>query len=95
MNKAELISAIADKTQGSKMDVEKVVNAFISVVNENISSKGGIRLVGFGTLAVVMRKARQGRNPVTGEKIHIESRFAPVFKASKELREAANKLSEF
>jgi DNA-binding protein HU-beta len=50
--------------------------------------------MGFGTLGVVERKARNGRNPITGEPITIQSRNAPVFKASKELREAANRLPE-
>ena len=92
MNKAQLIGAIAERTQGSKSEVEKFVNAFISTVSEHITEEGGVRLVGFGTLAVVKRKARDGRNPVTGAKIHIESRFSPVFKAGKELKEAANRL---
>lgn len=93
MNKAELISAISGKGQFSKSEVEKFINAFISVVNENIATEGGIRILGFGTLAVVQRKARNGRNPITGEPLHIESRFAPIFKASKELRESANRLT--
>lgn len=93
MNKSELISAIAGKVQSSKTDVEKFMNAFISVVNENITADGGIRIVGFGTLATAKRKARNGRNPVTGEPILIESRVAPTFRASKELREAANRLT--
>jgi DNA-binding protein HU-beta len=94
MNKAELISAVAGKAQVSKSEAERIMNAFISVVNENISNSNGIRIMGFGTLGVVHRKARSGRNPVTGEPIFIESRNAPVFKASKELREAANRLPQ-
>lgn len=92
MNKGDLINAISSRTQNSKSEVEKVVNAFISVVSENITEGEGIRIAGFGTLGVVKRKGRNGRNPLTGEKIFIESRYAPVFKAGKELREAANRL---
>lgn len=92
MNKSDLINAISSRTQNSKTDVEKVVNAFISVVSENITEGEGIRIAGFGTLGVIKRKGRNGRNPLTGEKIFIESRYAPVFKAGKELREAANRL---
>ena len=94
MNKAELINAVAGKAQVSKTEAERIMNAFISVVNENISIDGGIRIMGFGTLGVVLRKARNGRNPITGAPITIESRNAPIFKASKELREAANRLPE-
>ena len=94
MNKGDVISAIADRTQVTKSQVEKIMNAFISVVNENIGSKEDIRITGFGTLGVAKRKEREGRNPVTGEKITIESRFAPFFRASKELKEAANKLDD-
>lgn len=92
MNKGELINAIASRTQGSKTDVEKFVNAFIGVVSEHITDGEGIRIAGFGTLGVVKRAGRNGRNPLTGEKIFIESRYAPIFKAGKELREAANRL---
>jgi len=94
MNKAELIGAVAGKAQVSKAEAERIMNAFISVVNENIGQQGGIRIMGFGTLGVVERKARNGRNPITGEPITIESRNAPIFKASKELREAANRLPD-
>lgn len=92
MNKGDLINAIAARTQDSKADVEKFINAFVGVVSEHITEGEGIRIAGFGTLAVVKRKGRNGRNPLTGEKIFIESRYAPIFKAGKELREAANRL---
>jgi DNA-binding protein HU-beta len=92
VNKAEFVAAIADKTGASKGEAEKFVNAFVNVISENISNKEGIRLMGFGTLSVSERKERMGRNPATGEIIKIESRFAPVFRASKELKQAANRL---
>jgi len=93
MNKSELIEQISSKTDLKKSDIETTLKTLVTVIADNISNEGGIRISGLGTLQVVKRKARLGRNPQTGETIEIESKYAPVFKASKELKEAANRLA--
>ncbi len=90
MNKSELVSAMAAKTDLSKKDAEKALKAFIDVVSEELSQGGKIQLVGFGTFDVVERVARTGRNPQTGEEMQIAASKAPKFKAGKALKDAVN-----
>ncbi|MGI6706045.1 MAG: HU family DNA-binding protein [Clostridia bacterium] len=88
MNKADLIAAIAEKSELSKKDAEKAVNAFIAVVSEALAKNDKVQLVRFGTFEVRERAERKGRNPQTKEEIVIPASKAPVFKAGKALKEA-------
>ncbi|HZK17681.1 MAG TPA: HU family DNA-binding protein [Clostridia bacterium] len=88
MNKAELISSVAEKTALTKKDVEKTIGALIETVEETLAKGEKVQLVGFGTFEIRHRAARKGRNPQTGEEIHIEATRVPVFKAGKTLRNA-------
>ncbi len=91
MNKTELVAAIAERTELSKKDSEKALKAFIDVVTEELQKGEKIQLVGFGTFEVAERAAREGRNPLTGEKMQINASKAPKFKAGKALKDAVNK----
>ena len=91
MNKAELVAAIAEKTELSKKDSEKALKAFIDVVTEELKKGDKIQLVGFGTFEVAKRAAREGRNPQTGKSMKIAASKAPKFKAGKALKEEVNK----
>lgn len=90
MNKTELVSAMAEKSDLSKKDAEKALKAFIDVVTEELKKDEKIQLVGFGTFEVSERAAREGRNPLTGEKMQIKASKAPKFKAGKALKDAVN-----
>ncbi len=90
MNKTELISALAEKTEVSKKDAEKVVNAFVEVVGEQLKKGDKIQLIGFGTFEVAERAAREGRNPQTGKTIKIAASKSPKFKAGKALKDLVN-----
>ena len=90
MNKTELVAAIAEKAELSKKDSEKALKAFIDVVTEELKKGEKIQLVGFGTFEVTERAAREGRNPLTGEKMQIKASKAPKFKAGKALKDAVN-----
>ena len=90
MNKGELVSAIADRTNSKKTEVEAFLSAFIDVVTETLSSNGDIRLVGFGTFASVERKETKGRNPSTGAEIVIPASRLPKFKPGQTLKDAVN-----
>lgn len=90
MNKAELVAAIAEKTELSKKDSEKALKAFIDVVTEELKKGEKIQLVGFGTFEVAERAAREGRNPQTGETMKIAASKAPKFKAGKQLKDEVN-----
>ncbi len=92
MNKAELVTSIAEESNLTKKDAENALNAFMSVVKDTLAKGEKVQLVGFGTFEVRDRKAREGRNPRNPEEvIHIPASKAPVFKAGKGLKEAVNK----
>lgn len=91
MNKAELISVMAEKSGLTKKDSEKALNSFIEAVEEALVKGEKVQLVGFGTFEVRERSARKGRNPQTGEEIDIPAVSVPAFKAGKALRESINK----
>ncbi|MBR4276897.1 MAG: HU family DNA-binding protein [Lachnospiraceae bacterium] len=90
MNKTELVAAIAAKTELSKKDSEKAVNAFIASVTEELKAGKKVQLIGFGTFEVAKRAARKGRNPQTKKEITIKASNAPKFKAGKALKDAVN-----
>ena len=90
MNKAELVAAIAAKTESTKKVSEAVVNAFTQVVTEALKKGDKVQLVGFGSFEVRKRAARKGRNPQTKQEIKIPASKAPVFKAGKALKNTVN-----
>lgn len=91
MNKAELVKAMADETQLTQKDVEKVLNSFVNVVSNTLARKDKIQLVGFGTFETRKRNARTGVNPQTKEQIKIPATTVPAFKAGKALKEKVAK----
>ena len=92
MNKAELLSSIAEKINLTKVESERALNAFLETIQETLAKGDKVQLVGFGTFEARDRKAREGRNPRNPEeKIQIPASKAPVFKAGKSLKEAVNK----
>ncbi len=91
MNKAELVSAVAEKADISKKDSEKAVKAVFEVIEESLAQSEKVQLVGFGTFEVKDRAARTGRNPQTKEEIQIPAAKVPGFKAGKALKDAVQK----
>lgn len=92
MNKAELVAAVAEKTNFTKKDAEVAINAFLSTIEDALVKGEKVQLIGFGTFDTRDRKARQGRNPrKPDEVIDIPASKAPVFKAGKALKDAVNK----
>ena len=91
MNKSELVASIAESANLTKKDAENALNGFLSAVEGALSKGEKVQLVGFGTFEVRQRKAREGRNPQTGEKVKIAARKAVNFKAGTALKEAVNK----
>jgi len=90
MNKAELIDAVAAAADLSKSDAGKAVEAFTKTISKTLRKGGQVSIVGFGTFQVKHRAAREGRNPKTGETIHIRATNVPAFKAGKGLKDAVN-----
>ncbi len=87
MNKRELVEEVADQTGITKKQAGNVINAITDIVRGTLSKGERITLVDFGTFHVRQRKAREGRNPQTGEKLEIPAKKVPKFRAGKNLRE--------
>ncbi|MCI8603792.1 MAG: HU family DNA-binding protein [Ruminiclostridium sp.] len=92
MTKAELVSAIAEKTELTKKDSEKALAAVVDSITEALKKGDKVALVGFGTFEVRTRAARQGINPQTKKKINIPATKVPAFKAGKALKEVVAKV---
>jgi DNA-binding protein HU-beta len=90
MNKAELIDAVANAADLSKADAGRAVDAVVEAVTKALKKGQQVSVVGFGTFSVKTRAARSGRNPRTGETIHIAASKVPGFKAGKALKDAVN-----
>lgn len=88
MNKTELIQAVTEKTDVSKKEATKIVEATFESITEALQNGEKIQLIGFGTFEVRERAARKGRNPRTKEDIEIPASKVPAFKAGKALKDA-------
>ena len=90
MNKNELSDKIAEVAGLAKGDAIKATDAIFDCITAALKNGEEVRLVGFGTFHVTKRKASEGRNPRTGEKIQIPASMQPKFKAGKGLKDAVN-----
>lgn len=90
MNKNEIIAAVADKSELSKADAGKAVEALLAVISGALKDGGDVRFVGFGTFSVSHRAATTGRDPRTGNTVQIAARNNARFKAGKGLKDAVN-----
>ena len=91
MNKAELITAAAEKAGITRKDAEKAISAALEVITEELVAGERVSIVGFGSFDVKTRGERVGRNPRTREEITIAASRVPQFKADKALKDAVAK----
>ena len=91
MNKTELISAVAGKTNITKKDTEAVISATLDAITEALANGDKVALAGFGIFEVKTREARTGRNPRTGETMEIAASKVPSFKAYNGLKDSVSK----
>ncbi len=90
MIKTELIDQIASNADLSKADAGRALDATLNAIIDTVKSGDKVTLVGFGTFMATERKAREGRNPRTGETISIPAAKVPKFVAGKRFRETVN-----
>lgn len=83
MNKGELIDRVATKANVTKKEADAVLTAALETIVEAVSSDDKVTLVGFGSFEARERKAREGRNPKTGDKMIIPATKVPAFSAGK------------
>ena len=88
MKKKELIERVAEKAGVPKSEAQKHFEAFEKVVTEALKAGEEVRITGFGKFSVKERKAREGRNPQTGEMMKISAQKVPAFSAGNALKEA-------
>jgi len=90
MNKADLVSAIAEETGLTKEKAKVALEATVSSITDALKANEKVQLAGFGAWETKVRAARTGRNPKTGETIQIAEKTVVKFKPSKGLNEAIN-----
>jgi nucleoid DNA-binding protein len=88
MKKKELIERIAQKAEVPKSEAQRHFEAFEEVVTEALKSGEEVQITGFGKFSVKERKAREGRNPQTGQKMKIAAQKVPTFSVGNALKEA-------
>ncbi len=87
MNKGELVDLVASKASISKKQADTVVSATVEAIMEAVANGDKVTLVGFGSFEPRQRKAREGRNPKTNEKMQIPATVVPAFSAGKQFKE--------
>ena len=88
MKKTELIEAIAEKADVPKSQAQKYFDAFEEAVTNALKGGDEVQITGFGKFYVREQKARDGRNPQTGEKMRIPAQNVPTFSAGNSLKES-------
>ena len=88
MNKGELVDATAEKANVTKKQADTVLSAALEAIIEAVAEGDKVTLVGFGSWEARERKAREGRNPKTGEKMDIPATKVPAFSAGKGFKDA-------
>ena len=90
MSKQDLIEAVATKCELSKDKAKAAVEAMIDQIAISMKKGDDVRIPDFGTFKTAKRKARDGRNPMTGATIKIPASVVPKFTPAKKLKESLN-----
>ena len=90
MNKSELVKALADQANISLDEATLVVNTFVGSMKDSLLEGGRVEIRGFGSFKVKEYGSYAGRNPRIGEKVAVELKRLPFFRAGKELKEYLN-----
>ncbi|MEE8559456.1 MAG: integration host factor subunit beta [Alphaproteobacteria bacterium] len=91
MTKSELILRLAERSPHLyHRDVERIVSTIFDEITAALARGDRVELRGFGAFSVKRRRARIGRNPRTGQSVHVAEKYVPFFKTGKQLRERLN-----
>ena len=88
INKSELTKEVAERAELKQNVAEKVIDALIGSIKDNLAKGEKVQIIGFGSFEVRNRAARKGRNPQTGETLTIPATKVPAFKPGKALKDA-------
>jgi DNA-binding protein HU-beta len=94
MNKTDLVAALSDRTELSRTDAGRFFDALFDadsgIIAETLKRGDKVQISGFGTFEARKRAGRSGRNPRTGEEIHIPATRTAAFRPGKALKDAMN-----
>ena len=90
MNKNDLIASVASSAGLSKSDATRSLESLLDTITNALKRGEKVSIVGFGNFSISERKATMGRNPRTGESIHIPASKRPKFSVGKALKDAVN-----
>lgn len=88
MNKAGLVEAVHAVLGSTKVQAEEVVEAVFGTITKTLSKGDEVAIAGIGKFTVKLRKAREARNPKTGETVQVPATKVPKFSAAKALKDA-------
>jgi DNA-binding protein HU-beta len=88
VNKADLISVVADKTGEAKTKVAEIVDAAFDVMTDALKEQVEVRIPNFGVFVVVETAPRKARNPQTGEEVKVPAGRRARFRPGKALKDA-------
>src|SRR3954464_13958793 len=94
VGKDQLVHEVAERSGLGIAEATRVLEETLAVIETQLGEGNEVRLTGFGKFSVSRRKAREGRNPQTGESMRIAAKKVPHFSAGAELREAVPQASE-
>ena len=90
VTKKEIVETIASQTGITQVDTKIVVESFLVAIADALKNNRNIEIRGFGRFKIRHKKARQARNPRTGEKVFVDAGLKPVFEPSNELKKFVN-----
>ena len=88
MTKSNVVEELAERSYLTKRAAGDALNALLYIITEALQNGDKVTLTGFGTFLTRERAARMGRNPQTGEPLHIPAQTTPAFRAGSALKEA-------
>jgi integration host factor subunit beta len=91
MNKGNLIKQVSEKTNIELKAAKVIVDTFFDSMRESLEKGDRIEIRGFGTFVVRHYGAYKGRNPKTGEIVHVPPKKLPYFKVGTEMKKLVNK----
>lgn len=91
MTRAELVERVYAANPTISLDMaEGAVKSILEMMSQTLESGDRVEVRGFGSFSVRVREPKTGRNPKTGEKVEVSTKYVPHFKAGKELRQRVN-----
>ena len=92
VTKSDLVELLAaEQLHLASRDVEFCVNSILTHMSQSLAMGNRVEIRGFGSIGLRYRESRRGRNPKSGEHVHVPGKYAPHFKAGRLLRERVNR----